>query len=209
MDNYHPEPPPGAPAPGDDSQADRRGKPLRKVSVAAAGLGAAALVVAATGGVRWWTSPTLFEDGGPGGFSAHPQPMARATLYVGIAFPKADAPREQVMFSSARASLAPGSTEVTTWFSVCRNRHLEGTYGLGTSNTDKPEVFCSQVRPLEPGTTMTLNRDRDEYIVLTIRPERSGKAKLTAIDLTYSRGWGHLRQHGTQHLPQDIELVAS
>jgi hypothetical protein len=107
------------------------------------------LVVGAVIAVRWWTHPTLFEEGGPGGFSADPQPLERATLHVGIALPKLVAASEQITFNGARAHFAPGSSAATAEFSICRNRHLPGVVASGTSNTFKPEKFCSLVRPLK------------------------------------------------------------
>lgn len=162
-------------------------------------------------GFHRWTHPSLFQDN-ISNFTAAPQPMSNFPFYVGVGAPKQGSGRETITINEAHVVFSPNTARASGTLAICTRREVaEGTLTLGlTTDDDAPVKQCTNFRIVRPGTKLTyFDGKNSQYLVLIVKPARSGTARLRAVDLDYTRGWNHLSQHGTQRLVQDVILQAS
>lgn len=168
-----------------------------------------ALVVGIAVGYHRWTHPSLFSGSSAGGIDAAPQPLAKSPIYVGFGSPATGTAHETITINDARVHFSSNTAGATGKLAVCTPHEAAGdTTGIGFTNADHPpEEFCAEFREVEPGTeTASFDNAQSRYLVAVVEPTRPGTAKLDRIDLDYTRGWRHFRQHGTEQLRQDVTI---
>jgi hypothetical protein len=159
-----------------------------------------------------WTNPTVFVDADAGTFSTAARPLSEFPLYVGFGHARgSDQSPETITMDSADIRFSKNSAGFTATVLVCTQRPVkEGTLVLGTDFGSKAQLdeYCTDVRPLEDGTSVRLERDSGQYFIAVLTPTRAGSAHIDAIDIRYSRDGRHFFQHGNQHLAQDMTIAA-
>ncbi len=163
-----------------------------------------AVLVGAVSFLRWWTHPTVFGGLGDSFATSGPRPVADAALSTTVVFPRVDGEPETVTIDRAEAVFAANTAEATVSFSICHLGADEDPIG----SVDRPEKYCADVVPLEPGARFRHGVPDSDYLFATIAPTRAGVAHLAEIELTYQRGAGHLYQRGTETIRVDRKVTA-
>lgn len=165
--------------------------------VAAVALAAAVAMCGVFG--WWWAHPRVFGPVGNGIGATDPVRHIR-TFHVPMTDVSVDSPTYQVRVRSVRPRVLTNTAEARIAFSVCRVSN-----GGFIAVTDRLSRHCSDIRPVE-GTTMTVNGDNDEYLVMTVRPTRAGVVRIRGIDLAYSLDWRHVWRRGTQATGMEVRI---
>lgn len=153
----------------------------------------------------WWSHPSLIQFS-ENGYEAT-EPLARATESTSIALPPSTGTKsETITFKSANAHFASNTADATAAFSVCVRKPASEVVGAVLAS-DLPK-YCSQVLPIRGGTEM-LWADGDpvrQYVLITLRPTKTGYAHVDGVTIDYARSWKHLHQQGRQHSPLDVSI---
>ena len=161
--------------------------------------------------VNRWNSPTVFRDGDAGSFSADARVLSDFPLYVGFGHAGPDS-SETLTVDSADVLFSENSAGFTATVLVCDQRPVaEGTLTLGTAfaGDQRLEDYCTDVRPLQEGTSLRLERGSGQYLIAALTPAGAGSARVKAIDIQYSRTVRHFFQRGTQRVTQDFTIAAA
>lgn len=144
-------------------------------------LGAALLAT----GWHWWTHPSLFGDYAGGSLLSDPVLREELPFYVGVGLPARGTDSEVITLEGARAQFAPNTAGARGTSEVCTRREVaEGSLTLGFVRADDaPEEYCTELRPVRPGTPMVYDGTSTQYLVLTITATRPGTAELAAVEL--------------------------
>lgn len=168
-----------------------------------AGVAAILLVLAAVAGAYWWSHPKVLLGGTMRGAFA-PQPMSAFPAHVGFTSSHRGEP-ETITLRDVDLDLGNNTAGFTASVAVCTPR---GSGALGALMADEDVAdFCSDLRPVRDGVTMRLAAERSDYFIVTLTPKQPGTAHLRRVDVSYSRGGGHLFQRGTQRLEGDVKLT--
>ncbi|GCD89209.1 hypothetical protein [Nocardioides sp. LS1] len=162
------------------------------------GLVLVAVIVALGFGVRWWTHPSVFGDGGFD-FRALPQPVAHSARDLQVTF---SADEQPVTLEGVEPVWADNTARATVAFSVCRGDSHRLAIGAPAGDA---EIVCDPLRPAVEGTRID---PRQEYVVATITPTAAGVARLVGVRLTYATGASRLFQRGTEVVHLDATVVA-
>lgn len=162
-------------------------------------------------GAWWWTHPSLLRDSSPlGNISVPPRPIDEATIHVNVAAPPVKGDHsETITLHSAKAHFATNTAGVEPRFSVCVGK--PGADSVLGAVSDSLDNYCSEVRPIEDGTTIdwTAGDPRAEYIVMTLKATKEGVATVDEVTFEYSRSWRNLGQRGSDRSTQHWTLRAT
>ncbi|HEX6249139.1 MAG TPA: hypothetical protein VFZ64_14805 [Nocardioidaceae bacterium] len=137
-------------------------------------------------GWSWRTHPDTFRGFGNGMISTR---EVGQPLHVGMTWEGVDIEPRKVTLHDAEAHVVKDTADAEISFSLCR----AADEPVGSAG-GALERWCSEVRPIHD-TSMTLNADPRETVVMTVRPTQPGIVRVRGIDLTYTDGW----RTGTEH----------
>jgi hypothetical protein len=153
---------------------------------------------------RWWTQPDLFPDRGDG-FVSVTMPLMDSALSIPLELEPDEADGTVITFRGARAHFAANSAEARATFAICTPLPERGLFGV----VRDPKPFCKELRPLTPGSQVTATpHPHGEYVVMTVRPTRPGRARVHRVDLDYALGRDHHYRRGIDSIAVDLTARA-
>lgn len=144
----------------------------------------------------WWSKPTAF---GPANSFEFRQVLKTNETYSINMFSTKRA--EDVRLHSAEPIIVKNTADATIDFVVCR---YETEWQMG-SIVGSMDRYCSSA-PLQ-GYLLRKDHHLDDTIYMRITPRKAGVVRLDGMTVNYSRGWGHLRQTGSE--PIEGKLVSN
>jgi hypothetical protein len=110
-----------------------------------------------------------------------------------------------ITFRGARAHFAANSAGARATFAICSPRPKRELFIV----VRDPMPFCKDLRPLTPGSRMTATPlPHGEYVVMTVRPTRPGRARVHRVDLDYALDRQRLYRRGTDTVGVDLTARA-
>lgn len=168
------------------------------------------LLAAAAWGGWWWTHATVLErELGGAGFDMEPRPVPQATVHTAVAFPPTSGDGDETLtFRAVELHFAKNTAEATARLSICVPPDEFSLIGVVTGPLGR---HCEEVRPLRSGTRMhwVEGFPPEEYLVLSIEPERAGVARVDRIEISYARDAAHLWQRGTASAEVNLTMRAA
>lgn len=141
-----------------------------------------------------------------------PVDVRSSTMQIGFMSPyggKEDP--ETLTFRSATAHFRQNSAEAVATISVCLplGSRSGGLGGGGSVREPTLARACREARPVEDGTKMQWGTESDagEFLVLTVRPTRSGVAEIDSLSFDYSRDEAHGGQSGVENIVGQAYII--
>lgn len=171
-----------------------RVKPTRRRFLLAA-VGLVSVVALLVAYQLWWSKPTAFAGWGNlvDGSAKVGQTL---TVDMGSTYPG-----ENVTLHSARPVVRENSANARIQLVVCH--YKPGDHLLAV--LEPIENYCSSTSPIDGFHLATTTRD-DESILARITPRQAGRVRLDGMTISYSRGWQHAWQTGSEQAGMGVRV---